>query len=190
MARKRKLPSLETLIITVFFFGIALWAVNKCNSSRSEVASRIRDFQEREEANKTTDSELPKLQNPPPQPKPDTPKVEKKPPAKPPGRTPRKLTAEEKPTATNSDGPTLYVTLDGLNVRAEPGLKGKSLTRLKLYETVTYMNQKTEWTQKINLGSEEVTDHWVKIKTGRGVTGWVFGPGVHYYKINRAEKKQ
>jgi hypothetical protein len=54
-----------------------------------------------------------------------------------------------------------------------------------LYEQVYFLNQKTEWTQEISLGKENVTDHWVKVKTKSGKIGWVFGAGVHYYKMKR-----
>jgi hypothetical protein len=70
-------------------------------------------------------------------------------------------------------------------VRKEPGLKGESVAELKLYEPVTFLNKKTEWTQEISLGYEKVTDHWVKVRTQSGKEGWVFGAGVHYYKMKR-----
>jgi hypothetical protein len=70
-------------------------------------------------------------------------------------------------------------------VRKEPGLKGETVAELKLFEPVTFLNQKTDWTQEISLGYEKVTDHWIKIRTQSGKSGWVFGAGVHYYKMKR-----
>ena len=70
-------------------------------------------------------------------------------------------------------------------MRKEPGLKGEAVEQLKLYEPVTFLNQKTEWKQEISLGYEKVTDHWVKIRTASGKVGWVFGAGVHFYKTKR-----
>lgn len=70
-------------------------------------------------------------------------------------------------------------------MRKEPGLKGETVAELRLYEPVTFLNQKTDWTQEISLGYEKVTDHWVKIRTQSGFEGWVFGAGVHYYKMKR-----
>lgn len=192
MARS-KMPRMETMIIAICFLGIALWAINKCSAKRSEMVSRIKDYPtETETTNDNSDNaELPKLQNPPePQPQKEaTPEPVKEEPARLPGRTPRTTEEAAPPTVATSEpeGPTLYVTMQGLNMRKEPGLKGAPVAKLKLYEPVTYLNQKTEWTQEINLGSEKVTDHWVKIKTQSGKVGWVFGPGVHFYKIDRAK---
>ena len=107
-----------------------------------------------------------------------------------PGSKPaRPSLSNQQPTATNPPAniksSTLYVTIDGLNVRKEPGLKGETIAKLALYEPVTFLNKKTEWTQEISLGYEKVTDHWVKIRTQSGKEGWVFGAGVHYYKMKR-----
>lgn len=80
---------------------------------------------------------------------------------------------------------TLYVTIDGLKMRKEPNLKGAVVTKLELYEPVYFLNQKTEKIEEISLGYEKVKDHWVKIRTKSGKEGWVFGAGVHYYKMKR-----
>jgi len=80
---------------------------------------------------------------------------------------------------------TLYVTIDGLKMRKEPNLKGAVVTKLELYEPVYFLNQKTEKIEEISLGYEKVKDHWVKVRTKSGKEGWVFGAGVHYYKMKR-----
>ena len=80
---------------------------------------------------------------------------------------------------------SLYVTIDGLKLRKQPGLKGEVLATLELYEEVYFLNKKSEKTEEISLGLEKVTDHWVKIRTKAGKEGWVFGAGVHYYKMKR-----
>ena len=79
----------------------------------------------------------------------------------------------------------LYVTIDQLKMRKEPGLKGKSIGQLDLYSQVYFTGERTDWKQEISLGKEKVTDCWVKIKTKEGKTGWVFGAGVNYYKEKR-----
>lgn len=100
--------------------------------------------------------------------------------------TPKQSTPTPKPAPTpTTPSTTLYVTMDGLKVRKEPGLKGETIAELKLYEPVTFLNKKTDWTQEISLGTEKATDHWVKVRTKSGKEGWVFGAGVHYYKIKR-----
>ncbi|MEI2765572.1 MAG: SH3 domain-containing protein [Dermatophilaceae bacterium] len=70
-------------------------------------------------------------------------------------------------------------------MRKQPNLKGEVLETLKLYDPVSFLNQKSEKAEEISLGLEKVTDHWVKIRTKAGKEGWVFGAGVHYYKMKR-----
>jgi len=89
------------------------------------------------------------------------------------------------PSAGASKYSTLYVTIDGLKMRKQPGLKGELVAQLDLYEQVYFLNQKSEKTEEISLGYEKVTDHWVKVRTKSGREGWVFGAGVHYYKMKR-----
>jgi uncharacterized protein YgiM (DUF1202 family) len=79
----------------------------------------------------------------------------------------------------------LFVTIDGLKMRKEPGLKSETVAKLDLHEQVTFLNQRTEWSQEISLGYEKVTDHWVKVRSKAGKEGWVFGAGVNYYKGKR-----
>jgi hypothetical protein len=79
----------------------------------------------------------------------------------------------------------LYVTIDGLKLRKEPTLKGEVVAKLKLDQPVYFLNKKTEKIEEISLGYEKVKDHWVKIRTKAGKEGWVFGAGVHYYKMKR-----
>jgi uncharacterized protein YgiM (DUF1202 family) len=90
------------------------------------------------------------------------------------------------PAASGGKAQTmLYVTIDQLKMRKEPGLKGKSIGQLDLYEQVYFTGQRTEWTQEISLGVEKVKDRWVKVRTKDGKEGWVFGAGVNYYKEKR-----
>ncbi len=89
------------------------------------------------------------------------------------------------PAAATPKQTMLYVTIDQLKMRKEPGLKGKSIGSLDLYSQVYYTGQRTDWTQEISLGLEKVKDRWVKIRTKEGKEGWVFGAGVNYYKEKR-----
>lgn len=198
-----KLPKAEGLIFFAFLVCIVLWAISKCNDHRAEAIRRARSVEESE-----SDERQPRRDTIPASPKhimqaPTAVPPEQAPPTQPPptstftkpttpGTAPRKpsdlLLPETKPEGTssaNKSGTTLYVSIEGLKVRKEPGLKGETLTELKLYEPVTFLNKKTDWTQEINLGYEKVTDHWVKIRTQSGKEGWVFGAGVHYYKMKR-----
>lgn len=200
-----RLPKVESLIITVFFLCIALWAVSKCSSKRSLITQRDRDTVDEEDrpvrrdtvyvpqpapqtpvqqqpvqppqtysAPQTTPGVLPKLQNQPAQTATPDPAAG--------AATSGQTTATTNPTAKYS---TLFVTIDGLKVRKTPSLKGALVTKLDLYEQVYFLNKKSEKPEEISLGYEKVTDYWVKIRTKSGKEGWVFGAGVHYYKMKR-----
>lgn len=196
-----KLPKAETLILLAFLVCMSLWAMSKCSARRADSVRRVievegtdgedrpikRDTVVVQAAPKTPDSEVKEDPAVPPPPATAAPTVTPKlgaPPKRP------TLTNEiSKPTpppgSTTASGSTLFVSIDGLKVRKEPGLKGETVAELKLFEPVTFLNKKTEWTQEISLGYEKVTDHWVKVRTQSGKEGWVFGAGVHYYKMKR-----
>jgi hypothetical protein len=80
----------------------------------------------------------------------------------------------------------LYVTIDGLKLRDKPSLDGKVLVSMKLHEEVIFLHEVTDSLQEINLGKEVVRYPWVKIRHYKGHEGWVYGAGVHYYKMKRA----
>ncbi len=83
-------------------------------------------------------------------------------------------------------GPTLYVTIENLNLRTQPNVSGKLLGRLRLYEPVTFLSEVTETTQQVTLANGEVTNEpWIKIRTQKGVSGWVYGAGISFYKKKR-----
>jgi hypothetical protein len=83
-------------------------------------------------------------------------------------------------------GPTLYVTIENLNLRTQPNVSGKLLGRLHLYEPVTFLSEVTETTQQVTLANGEVTNEpWIKIRTQKGVSGWVYGAGISFYKKKR-----
>lgn len=199
------LPKAETLILLAFLVCALLWGFSKCSERRSESVREVREMDDSDDdrpAKPDSVSARPKPTPPPekekehpemPQPaaqsQPSPPPVKSGPPPKRPELTNDIKKTDPPPpaatTANKSSGSTLYVSIDGLKVRKEPGLKGETLESLKLYEPVTFLNKKTEWTQEISLGVEKVTDHWVKVRTQTGKEGWVFGAGVHYYKTKR-----
>lgn len=200
-----KIPKIETLVILIFFGAVCLWAISKCRSKQATLAAREKKYADDEDRPTRRDtvfvpqqpaqqpvqqpqnlpqqqpSQFPQPQNFPPQQQPSTTA-----PARQPSNTPTNPPAPQtSSTSTTPKYSTLYVTIDGLKIRKEPGLKGDVVAKLELYEPVSFLNQKTEWTQEISLGKEAVTDHWVKIRSRAGKEGWVFGAGVHYYKMKR-----
>jgi Bacterial SH3 domain len=203
-----QIPKLDTLIIAVFLICIALWMTTKCGSRRSEYlqrAGRTADDTEREERPVRRDTvRVPTTPVPTPSPaQVTTPATTPAPvthsPASPGAKqvapsSPGAVTAPVTTAPTTTTTPTtpakpalqrLFVTIDQLKMRKEPGLKGAAIHKLDLYEQVFFMGEKTDWKQEISLGTEKVTDRWVKIKTQEGKVGWVFGAGVNYYKEKR-----
>lgn len=204
-----RIPRLESLIILIFFGCVALWGISKCSSKRSEIGTRLRDLDENIDAEdrprrrdtvfvpqnpapvqQTTTTTTAPAPGPnavaPTQPGAQRPVVTRSPSA-----APTTAPTSTSPMATQPAQPsgqkysTLYVTIDGLKLRKEPSLKSDVVAKLELYEPVYFLNQKTEKVEEINLGYEKVTDHWVKVRTKAGKEGWVFGAGVHYYKMKR-----
>ncbi|MCS6928470.1 MAG: SH3 domain-containing protein [Saprospiraceae bacterium] len=196
-----KMPNLESVIVTVFILSVALWAVSKCAESRAKLIKNQERMQKEESS---TSAHLPVKTNgtlsPSMKPIPSSPPKEaldssspvttyslpKPAPLKRPMLTkepqPPALTPSEPPTATYS---TLYVTIDGLNLRKEPNRRSAIIGRLKLYEPVLFLNKKSEQLEEINLGREKVKDYWIFIRTQSGKEGWVFGAGLHYYPMKR-----
>jgi uncharacterized protein YgiM (DUF1202 family) len=198
-----KLPKLDTIIVTIFLFSIALWSISKCGNKRSE-------YLDRQAAGRGEEEERPVRRDTVqlPAPKPTTPAPqEAAPPAasaattvnntpsptptptQVPGRTPDKTPAliptTAKPATTTSSAPQgtkLYVTVDGLNMRSEPNLKATLVKKLKVDEEVYFSGKTTDWEQEINLGDETYTDRWIQVRTKEGKNGWVFGAGVNFYK--------
>ena len=201
-----KLPKSESLIILVFIGCVALWGISKCSAVRSDAVRRVRDLTDNDAEDRPIRRDTVVLQptasapvsterpGPPPvsptaaPPTGNTPAAPTARPGKTPVATSTPPASTSSAPAANSDAPkyaTLYVTIDGLKLRKEPNLKGAVVATLELYEPVSFLNKKSEKTEEISLGYEKVTDHWVKVRTKAGKDGWVFGAGVHYYKMKR-----
>ena len=61
------------------------------------------------------------------------------------------------------------------------------ITKLKLFEEVSFMDEVTSFKQRISLGPEIAEEPWVKIRSRKGHIGWVYGAGVNYYKKRRLQ---
>ena len=153
------LPSLELIIIGVFFVGFAFWAINKCSDTQSKYVNRA----ERERLRDLEDSLGRKIEAI----KSDTPKTS-------PVASPAVSTA---PALSR-----LYVCLENLKVRKSPSTGAEILETLPLYEEVYFLNEVSDSTTTVNLGKQTVTEPWIKVQTRKGRAGWVFGAGVHYYR--------
>ncbi len=204
-----KFPRAESLIIFVFFGCIVLWGISKCSSRRSDLVRRVHEMTDEDTEDRPVRRDTIRLpaqqpvqvqapvntQQPGQQPvsvtaPPPVPAGTTASPVVIPGTKPARPTISNEtqgsaPTASGAKYSTLFVSIDGLKVRKQPNLKGEVLETLKLYDPVTFLNQKSDKAEEISLGLEKVTDHWVKIRTKAGKEGWVFGAGVHYYKMKR-----
>jgi hypothetical protein len=203
-----KLPKTESLILMVFLVCIALWAVSKCSNQRSDMVRRVREVTDSDAEDRPVVRDTirvpvnntPGNQTPAAQPTAAAPPADQPPPSMTPQsgqkpvrpslqntstNAPAPTTAKPTQNKTNTSQSTLYVTIDGLKLRKTPGLKGEIISSLALYEAVHFLGKKSEKAEEISLGYEKVTDHWVKVSTKEGKEGWVFGAGVHYYKMKR-----
>ncbi len=182
---------LETLIIIVFLLTVTLWAISQCSESRREHPRTERTEEEDLQLRERTSVKRETIYVPQPAapalignytapattPAPASPS--------PPPRRPALVQEPTPAPAATTQYSTLYVTIDGLNLRKEPNRHSAVITRLKLYEPVLFLNRKSEHPEEVNLGREKVTDYWVNIRTQSGKEGWVFGAGVHYYQTKR-----
>ncbi len=182
MAEKKKEGfwlNLETIIIGAFFLFFIVWAVQKCNQTakiKQAELDKEHGIQNRDSIGRTSRTVVT-----PPAPLTLTPPAQ---------TTVQSVVTPPQPVkptapATKPTEKSLYVTIDGLNVRAEPSLKAKSFGKLKLHDQVAFLDKVTEDTQKLSLGTEEANEPWVKIRTKRGTIGWVYGAGVSFYKTKR-----
>ncbi|MFK8103991.1 MAG: SH3 domain-containing protein [Saprospiraceae bacterium] len=94
--------------------------------------------------------------------------------------------APVKPTSTSTQ--YLYAWVDKLRLRAEPDTKAKIVAEVKEGAQLTYLNEKTAFTQKITLRKVRHDEPWLKVATESGEEGWVYGGGVRVYqaKIDQA----
>lgn len=158
------LPKLEFLVIGILFFAFLLWAMSRCNATK-------RAYQEKAAAQARDEAAADSL---------DRLLLE--------GYTPFDTAVKPKeapppPSAGPGERRTiLYVTIDGMNMRSGPGLNYRIVERLKLYDEVEFLGEVTDSTQEINLGQITTDEPWVKVRTRKGNTGWLYGAGASYYK--------
>lgn len=79
----------------------------------------------------------------------------------------------------------LYVTVEAVNVRKTPSLKGQVITRLNLYDEVKFMNETTDFKQEVKFTDTTTIEPWIKIQTQKGQVGWIYGACLHYYKVKK-----
>lgn len=73
---------------------------------------------------------------------------------------------------------TLYVWLNNLVVRENPGLSSKSIDYLQFADEVVYLNEMSNVKSRITVRGKIYNAPWIKIKTGDGKIGWIYSVGV------------
>lgn len=154
------LPRIEIVIMSLFFLIFIFWAVNRCNDTK-EAYRRQALLEEEARASEAATRPAPEVAA-------DSTEV------------------KEAPLAASNERVTpLYVTIEGLNMRTEPTLSSPVILQLSLYEEVYFLNEVTPFKDSISLGDEVAYEPWIKVRHRKGRSGWVYGAGVHYYKIKR-----
>lgn len=85
--------------------------------------------------------------------------------------------------STQEKAPTiLYAWVDKLRIREQPTTKSKIVDEVKEGTSFTYLNEKTDYKERINLRGTLFNEPWLKIKTEDGKEGWVYGGAVKFYE--------
>jgi hypothetical protein len=199
---KGLLSKVEYIVIGVLALIFLMWTVSKCNAHKEEAQDQAAIESQEDSLAQAENKKLPPpiAQQPAAQPQPasspDTyqpidgsaPATTAAQPAADNATGAKPGQAQATQTTTNADAgrSKLFVTIDKLKVRKTPGLKGELLGELKLFDEVYYMDEVTDSSYTVNLGTEKANEPYVKIKTKRGTVGWVYGAGVHYVKKKRS----
>lgn len=178
------MPSFEVIFIMVFFAFFLMWMVPRCMATKTELQKGTETVQEKiDSLDRVMDSLIVK----PKSVAPDSVKLASQVVST--TTAAGTSSAATKITATSvapKDLPgKLYITIDNLKLRKSPSLDSLVIATLPLFEEVYFLNEVTEFTQEISLGYEIADEPWVKIRTRKGLDGWVYGAGVHYYKKKR-----
>jgi len=181
MAKKKKslLPSLEILIILVFFLSFIMFASSKCQATKKAIQDKIDMEQADGDITPTPDVEVSALVEPTPTPTTTTSTV-------PSTQATTTTSVTPSPSIIRERYTPLYITIDSLKMRSAPNLNAGVIMKLPLFEEVIFLNELTDSTEQINIGYEVADEPWVKVQHHKGQVGWVYGAGLSYYKRKRA----
>ena len=77
----------------------------------------------------------------------------------------------------------VYVWVDKLRLRSEANTKSETLQQLAEGTALKFLDERSDFTEKINLRGTLYDEPWLKVETPDGTVGWVYGGGVKFYKI-------
>ena len=74
----------------------------------------------------------------------------------------------------------LKAILDNVRIRDIAGLKGKEIETVSKDAKLFYQNEMSDFTDEITLRGIAYNDPWLKVKTEKGKTGWVYAGAVKF----------
>ena len=74
----------------------------------------------------------------------------------------------------------VYTWIDKLRMREMPDTKSNIIKELSAGDPLIFLNERSDFTQKITLRGIAFDEPWLKVKTSDGKTGWVYGGGVKF----------
>ena len=92
------------------------------------------------------------------------------------------LTAQDSLLMTDSNFVEVFVWVDKLRLRKTPDTKSEILQELDEGETLLFLNEKSHFTQKINLRGTIYDEPWLRVKTAENNIGWIYGGAIKYEK--------
>ncbi len=76
----------------------------------------------------------------------------------------------------------IYVWVDKLRLRKSPDTKGEILQELDEGTTLLFLNEKSQFKQKIKLRGTVYEEPWLKVKSAENKIGWIYGGAINYEK--------
>lgn len=95
--------------------------------------------------------------------------------------------AKEKLEAANAEV-NIFAWVNNLRVRTEPDTKSKIVVELQEGDSMVFLKEQTDFTQKITLRGKSFDEPWLKIRTNKDQIGWVYGGGVKFYAPKATRK--
>ena len=94
----------------------------------------------------------------------------------------------EQPETPIQKVPTkLIVNIDNLRLRSTAGEDGDEVARLSKGTIVLDMGEISDFNTRIKLRGIQFNEPWIKVKTDKGVKGWVYAGGLHFYMANASQ---
>lgn len=156
----KSINRIEYIIGGILVLIFLIWSYDTCSSSSEKYQQKEPPVQEQPEPKP---AEQPVAQNPTP-------------------TQPSPAPVQSAPAA--SALPIIYVFTDKLKMRDKPFLSGSVvLVELSKNAELYFLNNKTDYTDKITLGTVAYDEPWIEVQTkDRQFRGWVYGGGVRFYK--------